>query len=365
MARDPNEIKVALDRGHGDNTPGKETPFIASLGRRIQEEEYNGPVVELLNKELTRCGFQTLLTAPNRYDTPLGVRTYRANKWGADLFISIHFNALAHTFSYSNASGFSVHIQPSDKSNPNSGSLRFAKFAVEELQKGVKQVNRGIVGQNLHVTRETNMPAALIEGGFMDDEFEANLMLNPSFHKEVARELAVAVCRYFDVDYVPDEVDLNPKYTLDPSHRIGEVVLKTDMNYRTEPSLDAPVIRVLPEGHGIESPVHVYEIDGDWLRLGKGWISNAGGKYATVRLYPPKKPSKNLYKVQIGAFSSYENAKKLQDIALTKGFKSFLSKEGSLYKVQIGAFSKLDNAEELSAEAIRKGLKSYITKEAQ
>jgi len=76
---------------------------------------------------------------------------------------------MGSTFFYSSSKGFSVHIQPTDKSNPNSGSLKFAKLAIEELSKGTPQVNRGIVGQNLHMTRETSMPAALIECGFMDD----------------------------------------------------------------------------------------------------------------------------------------------------------------------------------------------------
>lgn len=196
-----SDFLVGLDDGHGPDTAGKRTPFIQSLGRQIRENEFNKAVIDLLDSELKRCGFRTLQTAPTDIDTPLIERTNKANKAKCDLLLSIHFNAMGITFGYSSAKGFSVHIQPGDKSNPKSGSLAFAKLAVEELSKGTAQVNRGVVGQNLHMTRESNMPAALIECGFMDDPDEALLMINPAFQKEVAQELARAVCRYFKVSY--------------------------------------------------------------------------------------------------------------------------------------------------------------------
>lgn len=197
-----SDYLVILDDGHGEHTAGKRTPYIPSLGRQIRENEFNKAVVNLLDAELKRCGFRTLQLAPTDADTPLSTRTSTANKAKGNLLISVHFNAMGSTFAYSKASGFSVHIQPTDKTNANSGSLKFAKLAIEELAKGTPQVNRGIVGQNLHMTRESNMPAALIECGFMDEEREALLMIDAKFHREVAEELAHAVCRYFNVAYV-------------------------------------------------------------------------------------------------------------------------------------------------------------------
>ena len=196
-----SEFLIGLDDGHGPHTAGKRTPFISSLGRQIHENEFNKSVVDLLEKELKQCGFRTIQIAPTDIDTPLKERTDKANRFKCDLLLSIHFNAMGSTFFYSSSKGFSVHIQPTDKSNPNSGSLKFAKLAIEELSKGTPQVNRGIVGQNLHMTRETSMPAALIECGFMDDLEEALLMINPAFQKEVAQELTRVVCRYFEVPY--------------------------------------------------------------------------------------------------------------------------------------------------------------------
>lgn len=222
-----SDYLVILDDGHGENTAGKRTPYISSLGRQIRENEFNEPVVNLLEKELKRCGFRTLQLAPTDVDTPLSTRTNKANSAKGNLLISVHFNAMGNTFGYSTAKGFSVHIQPEDKSNPKSGSLKFAKLAIEELAKGTPQTNRGIVGQNLHMTRESKMPAALVECGFMDEEREALLMLNPSFQKEVAQELAKAVCRYFDVNYISDKPAEKP-VTTPVSKPIEKPVIKEE-----------------------------------------------------------------------------------------------------------------------------------------
>jgi hypothetical protein len=73
---------------------------------------------------------------------------------------------------------------------------------LDELKKGTKQINRGIVEQNLHVTRETVMPAILTENGFMDNAAEANLMLDKKFQSEVAVEHAKGICKYMGIPYV-------------------------------------------------------------------------------------------------------------------------------------------------------------------
>lgn len=198
-----SKFLVALDDGHGANTAGKRTPHIASLGRSIRENEFNKSVVNLLEKELKRCGIGTLQLAPTDEDVSLKDRTNKANRAKADILVSVHFNAIGTTFGYSSAEGFSIHIQPELKANINSAAHKLAKYVLDELRQNTKQVNRGIVGQNLHMTRESAMPAILVECGFMDDPREAMLMINAAFQKECAQEIAKGICRYLGVTYVP------------------------------------------------------------------------------------------------------------------------------------------------------------------
>lgn len=194
-----SDFLIAVDDGHGPHTAGKRTPYIPSLGRQIRENEFNKAVADLLESELKRCGFRTLQLAPSDLDTPLTTRTNTANRAKADLLISIHFNAMGNTFEYSSAKGFSAHIQ--EGLSNSSKAYKAAQLIIEELRKGTPQVNRGIVKQNLAITRQSAMPAVLVECGFMDDPSEALLMISKSFHQEVASELAAAVCRFFGVPY--------------------------------------------------------------------------------------------------------------------------------------------------------------------
>lgn len=194
-----SDYLIAVDDGHGPQTAGKRTPYIASLGRQIRENEFNKAVVNYLEAELKACGFSTLQLAPTDLDTPLTTRTNTANRAKADALISVHFNAMGNTFEYSSAKGFSAHIQ--EGLSNGSEAYKLAALIIEELRKGTPQVNRGIVKQNLAITRQSAMPAVLVECGFMDDPSEALLMISDSFHREVAAELATAVCRFFGVPY--------------------------------------------------------------------------------------------------------------------------------------------------------------------
>jgi N-acetylmuramoyl-L-alanine amidase len=190
---------IALDDGHGLGTEGKRTPFIESIGRQIGENEFNEKVTFYLKAELERCGFRTLLTAPTEEDTPLKERTNLANSMGADALISNHFNAFDGKFDSpgKDPEGHSLHIYFNDVNDK-----KLAESIAKYLKQGKKQVYRGIIEQNLHMTREFNKAAVLVENGFMDNENESLLMINEEFQREAAKEQARGVCDFFGVPYV-------------------------------------------------------------------------------------------------------------------------------------------------------------------
>ena len=73
----------------------------------------------------------------------------------------------------------------------------------------------------------------------------------------------------------------------------------------------------------------------------------------------PKKP---LYKVQLGAFKSFRNAKNLEEkVNKALNLKSYVFLENSLHKVQAGAFADLTNAQNLSKKLKEKGFDNFIT----
>lgn len=196
-----SKILVALCDGHGMETSGKRTPYIPELGRFIKENEFNRAAVNILKEELERCNIDVLLVAPTDKDTPLSQRVALANSKGANIYVSIHYNAFDGKFDDNDPEGLSVHIYPGHRSK-QAGKL--ASCVHKYLKQGTKQVDRGIKENDFYVLRKTSMPAILTENGFMDNKREALLMLDKNFQKEVAQEHAKGICDYFGKSYVPE-----------------------------------------------------------------------------------------------------------------------------------------------------------------
>ncbi|UOQ95550.1 N-acetylmuramoyl-L-alanine amidase [Halobacillus shinanisalinarum] len=240
---------IALDDGHGLETPGKRTPYIDSLGRSIKENEFNRAVVSFLEEELQRSGFDTLLVAPTDDDTSLSARTTRANDAGADAYISVHYNAFDGSFDGSNPSGIELYVYPGHL-NREAGLL--ANSMAKHLREGTPQDFRGVKEANFHVLRETAMIAVLTENGFMDHPDEALLMIDPEFQREVAIEHAKGICDYFGINYVPGYIG-----------RRVESIYQGDLRFYNQPSWsDSAVAGYLQYGYGFPNILDRVLVDG-------------------------------------------------------------------------------------------------------
>ncbi len=187
-------IKIALDDGHGlkpQPTPGKRSPDGSLL-----ENEFNRRVVELLDKHLRRNKFETVLVAPGDEDVPLEKRVQTANNSKADLYVSIHANSSAAN-GWDTANGIEIFVV---KLGYN--AEKAAKAVLKHLVKGTPQKNRGIKEANFYVLRKTNMPAILIECGFMNNKEELKLLKSETFRQECAEEIAKGICEFFKVTFV-------------------------------------------------------------------------------------------------------------------------------------------------------------------
>lgn len=186
---------IAIDNGHGLNTPGKRTPVMPD-GRIIKEWEFNHPTAQKLGEELKRCGFDVLYVSDTKEDTPLKIRTDRANGSNADLFVSIHYNALNGV--WGSHGGIETFYYPGATEGK-----RLAQLTQDHLIKETGSKNRGIKEANFHVLRTTKMLAILVECGFMDNLEEAKRMLNEKHQMNCAVGVAKGICEYFGVAYVP------------------------------------------------------------------------------------------------------------------------------------------------------------------
>jgi len=212
---------IGLDDGHGDFgvTPGKRTPKFSD-GTFMYENAFNKVVVKYLDEILRRCGFKTILVAPTDADTPLSTRVRTANNAKVDAYVSIHANAASG--SWGSASGVETFVGASAMSK------KLANNVHNQLIKGTSQKNRGVKdGTHLYVIRNTTMPAILVETAFMDNEYEAKLLLSDSFRRECAIEIAKGICETFGVKFVEDNKPEVKGVSVDKSTPKVEVKPKT------------------------------------------------------------------------------------------------------------------------------------------
>lgn len=195
---------IAIDNGHGQNTAGKRTPVFADgtkspkTGKNFMHEwEFNYVTAKFLATELKRCGFATKMLSDTEADTPIGTRATTANAVKADFVVSIHANALDGKWGAQNGV---------ETLTWNAGEgLRIGKLIQDELVKATGLKNRGMKdGSWLGILKQTSMPGALVECGFMDNLIEAKLLLSEAFRKKCAVAIAKGICAGFKVPYKAD-----------------------------------------------------------------------------------------------------------------------------------------------------------------
>ena len=165
-------IKVYIDQGH--NPSGFNT---GAEGNGFYEQDITYEVGVLLYELLRRNpDFEPRLSRPTEStilgtsnSSSLTTRVRQANEWGADLFLSIHTNAAENP----NATGSEALIY-SESSTVAKG---VAEDILEQLVLTTGLRNRGIVERpGLYVLKRTQMPAVLVEMGFISNPTDAELM---------------------------------------------------------------------------------------------------------------------------------------------------------------------------------------------
>lgn len=180
-------VRFCLDAGHGGSDPG-------ALGNGLREADVNLDVCLRLARLLDRDTFDTagggswdvLLTRAADVFVGLQQRTDMANAFGATTFLSVHMNS----FTSAAANGTETYCYLG-KSTSAGGlfrdRLQLAALAAWGL------TDRGVKEANFFVLRETNMPAALLEGGFITNPGDAVPMAEPAERERLALELLFAV----------------------------------------------------------------------------------------------------------------------------------------------------------------------------
>lgn len=189
---------VAVDDGHGHETAGKRAP-----DGSMRENYFNEAVKKYLVEELKRNGFEIVDCSPMTYDNSLSDRCNRANKGKADVFVSIHANAYGSDFN--SAKGAETFFFPG-----STKGKKLATYVQNYIKKGM--TDRGVKSADFYVLRNTNMPAILIEAGFMTNKDDLEKLKSTSYRKEVAEKTCRGICDYFKKSYTPAKTNTKAKY---------------------------------------------------------------------------------------------------------------------------------------------------------
>lgn len=190
-------MKVLIDNGHGENTPGKRSP-----DGRLREYAYCREIADRVVVELRKQGIEAERIVKEEIDVPLSERCRRANEaYGESgkkaILVSIHCDAAGNGSSWMNARGWSVLIAQ----NASYNSRKLAGCLVEAAYKKGVTVRRPAPYQdywvqNLAICRDTLCPAVLVENFFQDNREDVEFLLSEEGKKCVTDITVEGIINY-------------------------------------------------------------------------------------------------------------------------------------------------------------------------
>lgn len=193
---------VILDPGHGGKDEG-------TKWRGVAERDLTLDLALRTEKFLKIAGFGTMLTRRDDTYVSLEERTRLANSRRDCVFVSLHFNSddsgkgsgietyfpkmkepLANDWAWVGIFNKTTDRPPTDSSETLAGSIQTSLVTRTEAR------SRGIHPANFHVIRYTRCPAVLVEGGFISNAFEAELLATEAYRDLLAQGIVEGLLRY-------------------------------------------------------------------------------------------------------------------------------------------------------------------------
>lgn len=190
-------VKVLIDNGHGENTPGKRSP-----DGRLREWSYTREIADMVVTDLRKLGIDAERIVKENTDAPLSERCRRANEIYRQtgkkaILVSIHCNAAGSGASWMDAHGWSVFV--SNNASRNSKKLADCLAWAACMQSvSVRKYNpkQYYWQQNLAICRDTVCPAVLTENFFQDNRRDVEYLLSREGKETVVRIHVEGIIKY-------------------------------------------------------------------------------------------------------------------------------------------------------------------------
>lgn len=166
-------MKISIDPGHGGSDSG------AVNGKYYEKNAALGIALKVADK-LKAEGHDVVLTRSQDRALSLQERCDIANKTKSQFFVSIHCNSAENK----DASGIETYHYP----NIGGVTKRLADNIQGALVEGFpEEKNRGVKEASYYVLKNTNMPAVLVEVGFISHDKTAEKLFSYSYQNKIAR----------------------------------------------------------------------------------------------------------------------------------------------------------------------------------
>ena len=350
---------LVIDAGHGGHDAG-------ALGTFSKEKNINLNVALAFGRLVERNCPQVKVIYTRKTDVfiPLHQRADIANRNKADLFISIHTNALpkgaratgleTYTLGMHRASDnfdvakrensviliekdYKQHYEGFDPSSSESyimfeflqdknmaQSVELARLVQKRTCAAAARPNKGVKQAGFLVLRETSMPSCLIELGFISTPSEEQFLNSDEGVANMGRGIYQAFCEYlakydksFTVPFKPGE-DVNAKETETEQEEAREVKeeKKEERVEKKEQAEDTPLQPVAEAKD--EAPVFKVQILTSSVKLKSGSRQLKGQEDADFY------KDGNLYKYTVGASTNYNEIYRLRKQLLDRFPEAFI-----------------------------------------
>ena len=178
-----NQTDIVLDAGHGGKDPG------ANNGDAI-EKEITLSIAKMTQEILEDAGYKVKMIREDDRFVELTERPVIANRKNAKVFVSIHCN--------SSEDGEGKGIETFYTEQKRESDQELAEKIHKEIIKQTEADDRGVKTADYTVIVRTEMPAVLIETGFLTNSTECELLKDEEYQKKLAEGIAEGIILYLN-----------------------------------------------------------------------------------------------------------------------------------------------------------------------
>lgn len=241
---------VFIDAGHGGNDGG-------CFEGDIIEKNINLSIAGLVQDKLEKSGYEVVMSRSDDVYVAIEDRVKSANSTNADIYISIHQN-----FSdVKSVGGMEVWYDGTDAQRD---SRRLALLVSQQTARSTGAVEREVRGDaDFYVTGSTQMPACLIETGFLSNKEERARLVSQEYQEKLASGIVQGIEYYFHpktmyltFDDGPSEENTARVLDILKKRNIKATFFLVGENVEKYPEIAR---RIVAEGHTIG--IHCYNHD--------------------------------------------------------------------------------------------------------